>query len=92
MIQGPDADICCALGQDQRHTADAHSSALPASGGHSSPWSVGRDAGGLLGSLQSRSCAWDDQQVLLSADPLPLQSRKCSCPQEGHEQKLQCHD
>ena len=30
MIQGPDADICCALGQDQRHTAGAHSSTLPA--------------------------------------------------------------
>ena len=66
--------------------AGAHSSALPASGGHSSPWSVGRDEGGLLSSwcVKTRSRAWDDQQVLLLADPLPLQSRKYSCPQKGH--------
>ena len=38
VIQGSDVDTCCAPGQDQRHTADARSSALPASAVHSSPW------------------------------------------------------
>ena len=46
----------------------------------------------LLGAFQTRSGAWEDQKVLLPADPLQLQSRECPCPQEGHEQELQCHD
>ena len=37
----------------------------------------------LLGSFQTRSRPWDDQQVVLLVDPLPLQVSNYSCPQEG---------
>ena len=42
-------------------------------------WDVMREVFCLLGSLQYRSGAWDDQKVLLPVDPLPLQTSKCSC-------------
>ena len=44
----------------------------------------------LLGSLQTRSASWDDQEVVLLADPFPFEACQCPRPQEGHEEELQC--
>ena len=55
-------------------------------------WDVMRKVFCLLGAFQTWSGAWDDQQVLLPVDLLPLQTGKCSYSEEGHEQELKCHD
>ena len=44
----------------------------------------------LLGPLLTRSASWNDQEVVLLADPFPFEACQCPRPRERHEEELQC--